>query len=379
MSLADALERAASALPDAADAIRDANGDADRVLEALPPQAAAGVLAWLLTEDAEAAAELADAWSLNAAAGPVLDALDEAALGKPARKLLRKTRHRLRSRGVTLAESAPPPRVARPPGGGEEPLEAALVSPYDPTGARMVTVVEANPSGGARIFQVITDARRGILECRVYGTSRGKARRFARELETRERFGGVEAPPAAVRAWLGRCSARQAADRSLPREFAEWRSALTGDGPTPGALAREALGGEASARGAVELIRERTIGPWLPAGEPLREVAEKLQELEKGTIIVSGGQKLAQIEEILDGAIDTIFDEDEAARVAEWLDETAYLLWKQDRDEDARACLAAGSDREVRRTILEVALEPVLARLRESEQEREADSLVVKP
>ena len=76
MSLADALERAASALPDAADAIRDANGDADRVLEALPPQAAAGVLAWLLTEDAEAAAELADAWSLNAAAGPVLDALE---------------------------------------------------------------------------------------------------------------------------------------------------------------------------------------------------------------------------------------------------------------------------------------------------------------
>jgi len=52
VSLADALERAASALPDAADAIRDANGDADRVLEALPPQAAAEVLAWLLTEDA---------------------------------------------------------------------------------------------------------------------------------------------------------------------------------------------------------------------------------------------------------------------------------------------------------------------------------------
>jgi hypothetical protein len=192
----------------------------------------------------------------------------------------------------------------------------------------------------------------------------------------------VEAPPAAVRAWLGRCSARQAADRSLPREFAEWRSALTGDGPTPGALAREALGEEGSARGAVELIRERTIGPWLPAGDPLREVAEKLQELEKSTIIVSGGQKRAQIEEILDGAIDTIFDEEEAARVAEWLDETAYLLWKQDREDDARACLAgsgAGSDREVPRTILEVALEPVLARLRETEQELEEDSLVVKP
>lgn len=379
MSLADALERAASALPEAADAIRDANGDADRVLGALSPQAAAGVLAWLLGEDAEAAAELADAWSLNDAAGPVLDALDEAALGKPARKLLRRMRHRLRSRGVTLTETSPEPRVARPPGGGEEPLEAALISPYDPTGARMVTLVEANPSGGARIFQVITDARRGILECRVYGTSRGKARRFARELATRERFGGVEAPPAAVRAWLGRCSERQAADRSLPREFAEWRSQLTGDGATPGALAREALGGEGSARAAVERIRERSIGPWLPAGEALREAAEKLQELEKGKIIVSGEQKRAQAEEILDGAIDSIFDEDEAARVAEWLDETAYLLWKQDREEDARACLAAGCDREVRRAILEVALEPVLARLREEVQEQEADSLVVKP
>ena len=65
--------------------------------------------------------------------------------------------------------------------------------------------------------------------------------------------------------------------------------------------------------------------------------------------------------------------------MAEWREETAYLLWKQDREEDARACLAAGDDREVRRAILEVALEPVLARLQEEEREQEADSLVVKP
>ena len=43
MSLAGALEQAASALPDAADAIRPANGDPVRLLELLDPETAARV------------------------------------------------------------------------------------------------------------------------------------------------------------------------------------------------------------------------------------------------------------------------------------------------------------------------------------------------
>lgn len=385
MSLADALELAATALPEAADAIRPANGDPDRVLDALDAPLAARVLTWLMAEDAEAASELADAWGRHERMDAVLEAVDESALAKPARKALRRVRHRLRSRGVALPEPAPEARVARLPGGSEEALDIALVSPFDPTGARIVSLVDAPPGGGARLFQVITDARRGILECRSYTTTRGKARRFARELAARDQYAGTEVSSDAARAWVSRCAARQPADRPLPRPFVESRSQLESDGRTPGELARAALGAADSARRAVELVRGGDVGPWIPAGDALRVTAEKLQELAKGQIILSQGSRREQIEEILGDAIDSVFDEDESARVAEWLEETAYLLWKKGRDDDARACLAAGADVEVRRALLEVALAPVLANAAQSDDDAAAGSegdepsLVVKP
>ncbi len=379
MSLADALERAATALPEAADAIRPANGDPDRVLAALDVPRAARVLTWLLAEDPEAGAELADAWSHHEGLDDVLEAVDESALPKASRKGLRRVRHRLRSRGVALGEPTPEARVARLPGGGEEALEMALVSPFDPSGARIVSLVDAPPEGGARLFQVITDARRGIVECRVYTTTRGKARRFARDLAGRDQFAGSDVPPEAARAWLSRCAARQPADRPLPRAFVECRSRLVGEGATPGELVRAALGAGDSPRRAVELVRAGEIGPWIPAGDALRETAEKVQELAKGQIILTRGSRREQIQDILGDAIDSVFDEAESARVAEWLEETAYLLWKKESDDDARACLAATADPEVRRALLEVALAPVLARAAESgEGEGEEPSLVVK-
>ena len=70
-------------------------------------------------------------------------------------------------------------------------------------------------------------------------------RRFLREVTGREHFAAAEAPPESVRALIARAAAAQAADRSLPPSFVEWRSRLAdveGDPPTPGDLVRRALG-----------------------------------------------------------------------------------------------------------------------------------------
>jgi hypothetical protein len=389
VSLADALERAASALPEAADAIRPANGDPDRVLAALAPGAAASVLAWLLAHEPDAGLELAESWLEREGAGPVFEAVDEDALPKPGKKALRRVRHRLRSRGVAMETPAPAPHVARV-GSAEEELDAAFVSPIDPTGARILTLLEPIPGGGARIFEVITDARRGVVDCRIYTTTRGRARRFATELATRERFAAVPIARAAAQALLARAAERQAHDRPVPRGFAEFRSHLSRapqGAQTPGEEARAALGAgdvRAGARAAAALIRERKLGPWLPAGEPLRALAEKLQELSKGKIIVSGQARRAQADELLRDGGGEVFAGDEAARAAEWLEETAYVFWKTGREDDARACLAAAEDvtqgdSEVRRALLESALRPLLEQMQVEEREQEKNSLLVKP
>jgi hypothetical protein len=85
VSLARALEAAASALAAHEDAIRPANGDPERLLGALAPDAATEVLAWLLEHHPADGEELALAWAdLEAGAAP-LRALEERALGKAGR------------------------------------------------------------------------------------------------------------------------------------------------------------------------------------------------------------------------------------------------------------------------------------------------------
>ena len=63
VGLPEALERAASALPADADAIRPANGDPFQLLELLSGEAPGRVLAWLLEHESAAGVELAFAWA----------------------------------------------------------------------------------------------------------------------------------------------------------------------------------------------------------------------------------------------------------------------------------------------------------------------------
>src|SRR5687768_16656486 len=112
IGLPEALERAASALPRAADAIRPANGDPGQLAQGLGREQSGAVLAWLLEHEPAAGEELALAWAEDPdTAEPVLS-LAPAALPKRAQKSLRRVHHRLRSRGVAVPEAPPAATVA---------------------------------------------------------------------------------------------------------------------------------------------------------------------------------------------------------------------------------------------------------------------------
>jgi hypothetical protein len=386
VSLAAALERAACALEPDAERIRPANGDPARLRRDLPPEAGGRVLAWLLAHEPEAGEELAEAWSEDPEGVPHLLAVSEAALPKAARKALRRVMHRLRGRGVSIPEAAPPPVVVTLPP-SDDALDVALLSPLDPSGARIAYLVESHPGGGARIFELILDPSRGVLECSVYTAGRSGARKFLREAEARKGFPGIAVAPDSLRRLVARCAEAQASDRPLPRTFVEWRTRLTQTPPeagTPGELARKALGSEGGGLPrALELVREGQLGPWPPQEAPLRALVERLQELAGGRIVVSPGQKRERIDALLSEVLSELYQPPEGERMAGRFEEMAFVLWKQGREEDARACLAAarsfgdtpGGENAVARALIEVALAPLLDRLREEED----SSLIVKP
>ena len=121
--------------------------------------------------------------------------------------------------------------------------------------------------------------------------------------------------------------------------------------------------------------------------ELLNETAERLAEIGRARIIVSGPHRREQVNGVLEEALGGLFEERFASATARRFEESAYVLWKGGAVEDARACLATArvfqektpADNPVARTMLEVLLEPVLSKLEEEIESEEERSLLVKP
>lgn len=390
MSLADALDRAAEALPELEDVIRPANGDPDRVLDGLAADQVKTVLVWMLDESPEEGCELAAEWAEREAGLAALSAIGEEALSKTGRKALRRVRHKLRSRGLAVPDAPAAPRVATLPS-VEEEVEGAFVSPLDPGGSRAIVMVTNNPTGGARIFELVTDDQLGIRRCDVYRATRGKARRFLKDATKDGAGAGVPVEPAQARALVARAARAQPSDRALPRAFAEWRgqvSAAPEDTRTPGEAAVAALpepGPEDRAR-VLELIEKGRLGPWPPPRERLEGTIDALGEARDSKIVVSGPARQERFEEILREAAEAAYDEGFSGVTAARFEESAYVFWRSGEEDEARACLAgarafreqeAGSN-PVARALLGRLLAPLLQAENETE-DTESESLVVKP
>lgn len=381
MSLPEALEEAARALPALADAIRPANGDPERLRGALASEQAASVLTWLLAERPVEGEELAEAWAEAPGGAEAVAGVREEELSKAGRKALRRVRHRLRSRGIEVEEAPREPRVATLPE-LDDRVGGAWISPLDPAGARILYLIEPHPQGGVRLFEAVVDDARGLLGFDVYSAGRKKARAFLRALTERPRFAAVEAPEDAARSLLARAVAAHPADRPLPRGFAEWRSHLAPRDektPLPGAVAEEALGARGEPEAAAALVREGRVGPWPPREEVLRKIYERLREALESRVVVSEAAKREQIDGLLEDAATEIFEGEGSRQAAHRLRETAYVLWRGDEEAEARACLAGAAAFEaqepranpVARALVEAMLGPALEALARRDEDGE--------
>ena len=393
MSLADALEAAAAALPAEADAIRPANGDAARLLAALPSEGARRVAAWLLANRPADAEELADVWCEAPAGQAAVLGVDESALPKEGRKLLRRLRHRLRSRGVATPEPAPLPTVARLPA-VEEELSGAFVSGFDPMGARQVWWLEPNPGGGTRLFECVIDDARGVLGFDVYSPTRSDLRRFLKSLSGDAGFPVHALEPASAKALLLRAARQQASDRPPPKRWVEWRGRLgpSEDARLPGDLAREALGAQQPREAldaALRLVADGRVGPWPPPRATLTALVERVRTALDSPLVVSAGARREQVARLVEEAADECFSGVSADVAAHRFREVAFGFWRAGDEAAARACLAAaaafesqpGAGNPVARAFVELWLRPLLSPPdAEAKQAAEAEpSLLVRP
>jgi hypothetical protein len=266
----------------------------------------------------------------------------------------------------------------------DEAIDEARVTALDPHGVRLAYLASDRTGGGVRLFEAALDEARGVLEFEVFEAGRSRARRFLRDLAQRSSWPAVEAPPASVRALIARVAAHQSSDRSPPRAFAEWRSRVSEapDGtPTPGALAREALAGAGCEPAVIAgWVRDGVLGPWPPRVESVQPLIERLEELSKSVVIVTGAARGDQVDRAVEDALDDIYPAPERGRIADLFEETAYVWWRSGREGEARQAVAAAADFRARaprenpvaRAMIERLLAPALARARGESREVEA-------
>ena len=96
-------------------------------------------------------------------------------------------------------------------------------------------------------------------------------------------------------------------------------------------------------------------------------LAEKLDSIATSTVIVSPEQRRQQMSAAVDDALPEVFAAPLDEQTAMRLEETAYVLWKREREDDARGCLAAAAAfragdaaaNETARAMLEATLAPI--------------------
>lgn len=347
MSLPESLEHAASELNDLSDRIRPANGDPHRLLAELEPDQAGELLGWILRHEPRAAEELIEAWGESEEGAAVLLAQSEADLSKPARKLLRKAHHRLRSQGYEVAApsqtSLAAPAIRRLAGQGDR-WQAAHVSVPDFRGARMGYLAEPHPAGGARLFEVRFDEGRGILDFKVYNAGRSKVRGFLRSLTEGHSQHLFEVDRGALCALVRRASLAQPADRPLPTGFVEWRSRLFPESvekeSTPGAGARSELAGRTPPATALEDVLEEVragrLGPWPPG---TTWVGERMEEGRARLEGVAGEAREKAIDAWLEQTSVALAEMSPAGLISRHLEEMAWIRWRAEKPDEARALI----------------------------------------
>ncbi len=375
MSLPESLERAASELAALADQIRPANGDPHRLLDELSAGEGGQLLVWMLTEEADSAAELIEVWcESDQGAAIILSASDEG-IPKVARRALRKARHRLRSQGVEAAISAPAPTIpkTRRVSNSKDRWQVAHVSTLDFRGGRVGYLVDSHPSGGARLFEIRFDESRGIHDFKIYNAGRSKVREFLRSLTGGSEQRLFEVDRDALRALVRRASLAQPVDRPLPSAFIEWRGRLFQEElekqATPGELARTALAGrmdsvdaDEARRATLVEIRDGGLGPWPPATAWVSEWMSSGREAVDG---LDGAARSKAIDSWLAAATESLSTETDTSLLTRHLDELAWIRWQSEEESGALSLLSVSgtlvADDEARNQISRARVEGLFA------------------
>jgi len=267
------------------------------------------------------------------------------------RKALKKTLHRLKTRGVPVPDDLLP-REEASLGAPRPGATAVFVSPCFSRGESFV-ILEGPPEilGGNFLVSRVSD-REGFKECVLLSLKRKEQAGFwniFREQGLNEWF---SPPPAhAVRLLEEAYLVNPEADTGTSQYSALREKIFRHWGPPEAApdLEQELPTVAAGEAGRLlehsrQLAREPLFFTWLPGPEEVAPWLARLREVQESPLVLSDQQKQVRIDVVLEGAVRALYPPESRADWSRRLLTTAYYLKLAGREEDCRAARAAAAD-----------------------------------
>jgi plasmid stabilization system protein ParE len=308
---------------------------------AAPPETALEVLRGLLgnpqADQATVARALGEIRIPGAA--DLLSAMERSASGA-LRREIRRALFRLRQRGIVPHAAAP--EKPSEPAPAAEPALSALLSPFDPSGARLVWIMKPRLQGGVTQLSCVVDEEEGLVGAGVATRSRREVRDKRGEIERDFGLKMVEADWRLADFIV--CEAyRRTARKSEHRvtDFMAERAELIAEPPAEKfvhPIYAELLA--APAEPSSELLKEPAIAEWKFPAAALKPYTDEIARLQGSTLVLSPIQQKERVEEVMDKAMAGLFAND---RVRRRLEDIAYYLARSGKTEPARWAAAAAA------------------------------------
>jgi len=308
-------------------------------------------------------------------------------------KAIRKSIFRLRSQGwpmKDIGDSAPSVYRPLPP----SPAEGFLSS-IDSAGTRMVWLSRPQPLQGVFAFHALISDLQGIIDFNGFETSGKKFHEYLKEYRVAVPYEIVEADPQYCHGLIIEAAAiNQGKGQAAPEGFPKWRPLL---GIPPELPLRPLIYShfseeELKTRSDLldrsgSLFELSTFQAWLLEEEEMQKYLILLKEASQSRLVLTPYQKEGRVLEIYRQAVEELFDKSRRALFRRRLEEMAYILWKNGKQDEAQMTLAAalGIESEggiffLHPFLLEMVKRSLTARLEEEAQKKEKESdLLIKP
>ena len=309
-------------------------------------------------------------------------------------KSIRKSIFQLKSKGLPVEEVVgdrssaiyQPPRPAASEG---------FLSSIDSGGNRMVCLARPQIPQGLFAFSGVIGDCEGIVDFNGFETSRKNFHEYVGILQEQSSWEIVEATPAYCLGLFAEAAEfSQRKSKALPAEFLKWRPTMGSDPALPlRPLIYEYLKEEEAKSRPDLLDRSASLfqipcfQTWFLEEGESQKYLNLLREASASRLVLSPYQKESRLMEIYRQAVHELFDGARRLLYRRRLEEMAYVLWKQGRENEARVSLSAALGLENESAllspnpfVLELVKRSLLSLMeKEKDKQSEESRLIVRP